>query len=110
MENKYSLTAEDKKYLLSIGTREKDFDQIQEGLNNVKIYRYDLKHPTIGVNALPNIRPITIRAAIRLCGKEAFLAGMDRATFHWSSAQLSKDRRYEIGFDLNDWWRKVLDS
>lgn len=101
--NKYTLTKKDRRILCEGGVKEEELEQIQEGIDNVVITRYEpgrtsIKHP----------RQIGIRTAIKHVGKIGFLWSMHRAAFHWTSANESLDGRWEIGFDLNDWWREQL--
>lgn len=100
--NKYTLTKEDRRILCEGGVKEEELAQIQEGIDNVVITLYEPN------NWWYKPKKIGIRKAIELAGKEDFLWSMHRAAFHWTSATESLDGRWEIGFDLNDWWREQL--
>lgn len=69
------LTEEDKKLLLSWGYTESDFQQITEATSKSKT-TYELENAPIGREE-----------AIRLLGREQYLAGIARSTFHRTAAQ-----------------------
>lgn len=67
-----TLNENDKKFLLEQGYLEEDLEQIQEGSKKVKLT--DEKQVRL-----------TCRQAIKKLGREDFLTGMARASFHWSA-------------------------
>ena len=83
------LTNKDKKYLLSIGYENDDFSIIEE---TVKFIRCEL----IGK---PDTR-INKDKAIKLLGRELFINGIGRATFHGSAIRrCAEDTNIEVYFE-----------
>ena len=83
------LTNKDKKYLLSIGYENDDFSIIEE---TVRFIRYEL----LGI---PDIR-ISKDKAIKLLGRELFINGIGRATFHGSAIRrCAENTNIEVYFE-----------
>lgn len=70
------LTNKDKKYLIAIGYSDNDLTAIEDAIRNI---RYDV-FDSIPIN-------ITQKEAIRLLGREEYLSGVARATFHSSAVR-----------------------
>lgn len=79
------LTNKDKDYLISIGYRNEDLHIIEF---TIKRMRYELFFTTKKVN--PAIR-LTQKQVIGMLGRETFLSGVGRATFHNSAVRTSDD-------------------
>lgn len=83
------LTNKDKNYLLSIGYGNDDFSIIEE---TVRFIRYEL----IGI---PDIR-ISKDKAIKILGRELFISGIGRATFHGSAIRrCAENTNIEVYFE-----------
>jgi hypothetical protein len=79
------LTNKDKNYLSSIGYRADDFDVIERNSKHIKC---DL----ITRNTDRNVEfRITQKQAIKLLGRETFLSGLGRATFHDTAFRTIED-------------------
>ena len=73
-----TLTKEDKEWLASLGHRECDLPQIEAAIHKKRtIYSLDGK-------------PISRAQAVRLLGREHYLAGISRSAFHYSAAQTAE--------------------
>ena len=100
-KNILSLTDEDKRYLMdSLGHRESDLWQIEQGFKQVKLHITD-NDVVIGCKRWLCKQ----ERAIKAIGRETFLSGLSRASFHATATRYSSDGRYEINFDLSHWWR-----
>ena len=80
------LTKKDKEILISGGTIEDDFPQI-EAASTGRNTTYTVDNQRISRNK-----------AIALLGRKNFLFGLARSAFHWSSCQTTPDGR-EVSFD-----------
>ena len=75
------LTNKDKKYLISIGYNTEDFSLIEETTKHIK---YEL---------LPNGNKskygfrLNQKKVIEILGRDAFISGLGRSTFHWSAVR-----------------------
>ena len=69
------LTNKDREYLYSIGYRADDFDVIER---NARYIKYEL----VTKNSADSDVAINQEKAIKLLGRETFLSGLGRATFH----------------------------
>lgn len=96
------LTAEDKKILREcFGESEKDIEQIEEFLDETV---YELIDNKTGAE-----KKISAKKAIKLLGRRAFLAGLDRSTFHWSAViDVSDNEDLYVFFDSSAYWRQIL--
>lgn len=80
------LTSKDKEILIGFGYEEKDLDQIEMAtLSKYTSYKLDNKK-------------ISLKTVLELLDREAYLSGIGRSAFHWSSARETKDGRV-IYFD-----------
>lgn len=70
------LTNKDKKYLIAIGYSDNDLTAIEDAIRNIRYEVFD----SIPIN-------ITQKEAIRLLGREEYLSGVARATFHSSAVR-----------------------
>jgi hypothetical protein len=78
------LTNKDKDYLLSIGYKNEDFTAIEDATKNIKYslcFASDSKKPEVKLNQ---------KQAIGMLGRETFLSGVGRATFHNSAVRSSE--------------------
>lgn len=80
------LTKSDKEYLKSRGYLDEDMEQIERA--TVKTV-YMLNHKD----------RISCTKAIELLGREVFLSGIGRSTFHWNTARETADGKNVISFD-----------
>lgn len=67
------LTESDKAYLSLLGYLKEDFQQIEEAAAGT-VYEYEG-------------RRISGKKAIELLGREAYLSGIGRSSFHWTAAR-----------------------
>ena len=81
------LTKEDKKLLKGCGVEEEDFDQIERATKKTV---YELKDKD-------GTREITQEEALRILGREEFLSGISRSSFHYSAVRENGGKR--IYFD-----------
>lgn len=96
----FKLTDEDKKFLVdSLGHPNSDLWQIEQGFNQVKLSITD-NNIVIGCKT----RICKQQRAIKAIGRETFLSGLSRASFHATATRVSSDGRFEIHFDLCHWW------
>jgi len=70
------LTNEDKQYLIECGYEKEDFNQIARAISKTT---YEYKG-----------EKISVQKAIDVIGREAFLSGIARSAFHWTSAREDK--------------------
>lgn len=80
------LTNKDKKYLLSIGYKNEDFTAIEDATKNIKYELFFTKFALISISASPKIN-ISQKQVIGVLGRETFLSGIGRATFHNSAVR-----------------------
>lgn len=72
------LTNKDKEYLIAIGYSDNDLTAIEDAIRNI---RYEVEvFDSIPIN-------ITQKEAIRILGREEFLNGVARTTFHSSAVR-----------------------
>ena len=95
-----TLTNEDKTSLLLRGYTEEDFSQIGQGLKEVEL---DITDNDITKGC--KTRKCGAKRAIEVIGREEFISGVARASFHATATRDSCDGRYKIFFDLRKWWR-----
>jgi hypothetical protein len=74
------LTNKDKKYLISIGYNTEDFSEIEETTKHIK---YELL-------------PINQKEVIEILGRDVFLSGLGRATFHGSAVRYKETQQGTI--------------
>ncbi|MDA3053258.1 hypothetical protein OFO01_07160 [Campylobacter sp. JMF_01 NE2] len=85
---KFVLTQEDKEYLLKYGNLEQDLEQIEQGIN-VGVFKY-------------KNRKISYKKAIELLGRDEFLSGASRASFHWNTSRETLNGDENVDFDFSD--------
>lgn len=86
------LTNKDKKYLLSIGYTENDFEQIG---NITKYTKYEMF--TKGDESI--VTTITQKKTIELLGRNTFLSGLGRTAFHQSAVRYNDEGTIYVVFD-----------
>lgn len=91
------LTNKDKKYLLSIGYTENDFEQIG---NIAKYTKYDM----ITREDESIVTRITQRECIKLLGRNTFLSGLGRTAFHRSAVRYDDNDTLFVLFDANKYF------
>lgn len=91
------LTNKDKKYLLSIGYTENDFEQIS---NIAKYTKYEM----ITREDESIVTRITQRECIKLLGRNTFLSGLGRTAFHRSAVRYNDEGTIYVGFDCNNFF------
>jgi hypothetical protein len=77
------LTNKDKNYLSSIGYHNDDFDVIERNSKSIKYELMSRTNKDISVK-------INRKQAISLLGRETFLSGIGRATFHDSAVRTTE--------------------
>jgi len=82
----FILTEEDKTLLMNWGEREEDLKYI-ETCANQSVYLLDYE------------TAITLEEALELLGREQFLSGIQRSTFHFTSVRETLDGKHEIHFE-----------
>lgn len=80
------LTNKDKNYLLSIGYKNEDFTAIEDATKNIKYELFFTKYASISISASPKIK-LNQKQVICMLGRETFLSGIGRATFHSSAVR-----------------------
>ena len=92
------LTNTDKDYLMSIGYPNDELFDIEDATNNMKytlFFVYDENMPEI---------KITKKQVIDMIGRNAFLSGLGRATFHRTAVQyIPKASEVAISFEYTKW-------
>lgn len=84
------LTNKDKKYLISIGYNTEDFSVIEETTKHIK---YEL---------LPNGNKskyafrLNQKKVIEILGRDVFISGLGRATFHWSAVRYTETQQGNV--------------
>ena len=86
------LTNKDKKYLLSIGYTENDFEQIGNIAKHTKYEMFTKKDESI-------VTTITQKKAIELLGRNTFLSGLGRTAFHQSAVRYNDEGTIYVVFD-----------
>lgn len=77
------LTNKDKNYLLSIGYTNEDFTAIEDATKNIKYELFFMKENKAHIR-------LTQKQSIGMLGRETFLSGIGRATFHNSAVRTSE--------------------
>lgn len=75
------LTNKDKKYLISIGYNTEDFSVIEETTKHIK---YEL---LLNDNESKYKFKLNQKEIIKILGRDGFISGLGRATFHWSAVR-----------------------
>jgi hypothetical protein len=86
------LTNKDKKYLLSIGYTENDFEQIGNIAKYTKYVMFTKEDESIETR-------ITQRECIKLIGRNTFLSGLGRTAFHYSAVRHNDEGTIYVVFD-----------
>ena len=86
------LTNKDKKYLLSIGYTESDFEQIGNIAKHTKYEMFTKEDESI-------VTTITQKKAIELLGRNTFLSGLGRTAFHRSAVRFNDDDTIYVIFE-----------
>ena len=76
------LIKEDKKLLKGWGIEEEDFNQIERAIKKT-VYELKVKDIT---------KEITQEEALKILGREEFLSGISRSSFHWSAVRNKEDK------------------
>ena len=92
------LTNKDKKYLLSIGYTENDFEQISNIAKYTKYEMFTKEDESI-------VTRITQRECIKLLGRNTFLSGLGRTAFHRSAVRYNDEGTIYVGFDCNNFFK-----
>ena len=92
------LTNKDKKYLLSIGYTENDFEQIGNIAKYTKYEMFTKEDESI-------VTTITQKKAIELLGRNTFLSGLGRTAFHRSAVRFTDDDKICVMFDSNKFFK-----
>lgn len=96
------LQKQDMDILKRWGYLDRDIPQIQEG---IKVSTYELykrlKNPDAEdfEDRSKLVRNLTAKEAYRRLGREAFLSGIGRSAFHWSSVRVCTNENYFVMFD-----------
>ena len=93
------LTNKDKKYLLSIGYTENDFEQISNIAKYTKYEMFTKEDESI-------VTRITQRECIKLIGRNTFLSGLGRTAFHRSAVRYNDEGTIYVGFDCDKFFNK----
>ena len=95
------LQKQDIDILKSWGYPDKEIPQIQEGIKVSTYELYKRLNPDAedfeGRSKL--VRNLTAKEAYRRLGREAFLSGIGRSAFHWSSVRDCTNENYFVMFD-----------
>ncbi len=86
------LTNKDKKYLLSIGYSENDFEQIGNIAKYTKYEMFTKENESI-------VTIITQKKAIELLGRNTFLSGLGRTAFHRTAVRYNDEGTIYVVFD-----------
>jgi hypothetical protein len=92
------LTNKDKKYLLSIGYAENDFEQIGNIAKYTKYEMFTKEDESI-------VTRITQKKAIELLGRNTFLSGLGRTAFHRSAVRYNDDDNICVMFDSDKFFK-----
>lgn len=82
------LTNKDKNYLISIGYLTEDFNEIENATRTMFYEMFSIPEDTS-----PHI-PMTQKQVIEMLGRETFLSGVGRATFHTTAIRSTESRPY----------------
>lgn len=91
------LTNKDKKYLLSIGCVENDFEQVEKVARYTKYEYYTKEDESI-------VTTITQKKAIEILGREKFLSSLHRSAFHRSVVNYNDNGEYVL-FDSEKFFK-----
>ena len=86
------LTANDKELLATWGYPENDFEQIEEAIHRTT-YTLDFK------------TRLSPKAVIECLGRELFLSGIARSTFHWTAVRADANGHHTIHFDSSSMFK-----
>jgi hypothetical protein len=86
------LTNKDKKYLLSIGYTENDFEQISNIAKYIKYEMFTKEDESI-------VTRISRKKANELLGRNTFLSGLGRTAFHQSAVRYNDEGTIYVVFD-----------
>lgn len=86
------LTNKDKNYLISIGYDTEDFSAIEETTKHIK---YELSIYDLSDKSKYTIR-LNQKEVIEILGRDVFISGLGRATFHGSAAQCVETQQGNI--------------
>lgn len=92
------LTNKDKKYLLSIGYTENDFEQIGNFAKYTKYEMFTKEDESI-------VTTITQKKAIELLGRNTFLSGLGRTAFHQSAVRYNDEGTIYVVFDSSKFFK-----
>ena len=92
MKEVIKLTSADKALLLDWGHSESDFPQIEEAFKKSKT-KYKL-----------DATPISREEAISLLGREQYLSGIARSSFHYTACRQTPDGKF-VYFDSSNLFR-----
>ena len=92
------LTNKDKKYLLSIGYTENDFEQIGNIAKHTKYEMFTKEDESI-------VTTITQKKAIELLGRNTFLSGLGRTAFHRSAVRYNDEGTIYVVFDGSKYFK-----
>ena len=84
------LTNKDKKYLIRIGYNTEDFSLIEETTKHIK---YELLP---NGNKSKRVFKLGQKKVIEILGRDAFISGLGRATFHWSAVRYTETQQGTI--------------
>lgn len=100
----FKLTKKDKEYLIECGYSTDDFQQIEEfGQNRDMRYYRSFNHTDEGEIRISRVK------AIELVGREQFISGLARATFH-STAYRPLNDNEGVSFNARIIWKKIINS
>ena len=94
------LTNKDKEYLLSIGVKEDNFQQMEKACKYVKYEMFTKEDESIVI-------PITQEKAIEILGREKYLSGLQRCTFHSSAVRYNESETIFVLFDSYKFLKKI---
>ena len=84
------LTEKDREYLNSIGEQDNSILQIETAISSTT-------YTCLG-------KRISRKKALALFGREKYLSGIARSTFHWNAVQITEDEE-EVLFDSSKFFR-----
>ena len=82
------LTNKDKDYLISIGYRNEDLHIIEFTIKRMRYEMFFTKYASISISESPKIK-LNQKQVIGFLGRETFLSGAGRATFHNTAVRTS---------------------
>lgn len=92
------LTKKDKQYLLKIGIKEHEFSKIEKCATYTKYEMFHVDNESI-------VTKIGRKKVIEILGREHFLNGLARSTFHCSSARYNEDYTICVIFDSEKYFK-----